>query len=39
VDEVRGGMLRHISERVAQLPHHFKNSSSYRRSLAEERPA
>ena len=39
VDEVRGGMLRHISERVAQLPHHFKNSPSYARPLAEERPA
>ncbi|SFO01789.1 phosphate:acyl-[acyl carrier protein] acyltransferase [Nitrosospira briensis] len=39
VDEVRGGMLHHISERVAQLPHHSKNSSSYSQPLAEESPA
>ncbi len=39
VDEVRGGMLHHISERVAQLPHSSKNSSSYPQSLAEESPA
>ena len=39
VDEVRGGMLHHISERVAQLPHHSKSSSSYSQSLAEESPA
>jgi glycerol-3-phosphate acyltransferase PlsX len=39
VDEVRGGMLGHISERVAQLPHHSKNSSSYPQPLAEESPA
>jgi glycerol-3-phosphate acyltransferase PlsX len=38
VDEVRGGMLRHISERVAQLPHQSMSSSSYTRSLAEESP-
>jgi glycerol-3-phosphate acyltransferase PlsX len=39
VDEVRGGMLGHISERVAQLPNHSKNSSSYPQPLAEESPA
>jgi glycerol-3-phosphate acyltransferase PlsX len=39
VDEVRGGMLHHISERVAQLPHHSKSSSSYPQSLAEESTA
>jgi phosphate acyltransferase len=38
VDEVRGGMLRHISERVAQLPHQSMSSSSYTQSLAEESP-
>ncbi|SEN45020.1 phosphate:acyl-[acyl carrier protein] acyltransferase [Nitrosospira multiformis] len=38
VDEVRGGMLRHISERVAQLSHQSMQSSSYRRSLPEESP-
>ena len=38
VDEVRGGMLRHISERVAQLPHQSMSSSSYTESLAEESP-
>jgi glycerol-3-phosphate acyltransferase PlsX len=38
VDEVRGGMLRHISERVAQLPHQAMQSSSYSRSLPEESP-
>ena len=37
VDEVRGGMLRHISESVAQLPHHPENPSSYPRTLAEEK--
>ena len=37
VDEVRGGMLHHISERVAQLPHQSMQPSSYNRSLAEER--
>jgi phosphate acyltransferase len=39
VDEVRSGMLNHISERVAQLPHHPENSSSYPRPLAEEKRA
>jgi glycerol-3-phosphate acyltransferase PlsX len=39
VDEVRGGMLGHISERVAQLPHLAENSSSYSRSLPEESTA
>lgn len=39
VDEVRGGMLEHISARVAQLPHHSKNGSSYSQPLAEESPA
>ena len=29
VDEVRGGMLRHMSEGVAQLPDHLKNPPSY----------
>ncbi|MDN5837070.1 MAG: hypothetical protein L0H12_06910, partial [Nitrosospira sp.] len=35
VDEVRGGMLRHISERVAALPHRPGGLSSYHRSLPE----
>jgi glycerol-3-phosphate acyltransferase PlsX len=39
VDEVRGGMLEHISARVAQLPHHSKNGSTYSQPLAEESPA
>ncbi len=39
VDEVRSGMLNHISERVAQLPYHPENSSSYPRPLAEEKRA
>jgi phosphate acyltransferase len=29
VEEVRGGMLHHISERIAQLPHHPLNSPVY----------
>ncbi|SEP15616.1 glycerol-3-phosphate acyltransferase PlsX [Nitrosovibrio sp. Nv6] len=39
VDEVRGGMLRHISERVAQLPHPGKNPDKYSPPLTEESPA
>lgn len=39
VEEVRGGMLGHISERVAQLPHLSESSSSYSRSLPEESTA
>jgi glycerol-3-phosphate acyltransferase PlsX len=39
VDEVRGGMLRHISESVAELSHHARGQSSYPRPLPEERPA
>ena len=38
VDEVRGGMLRHLSERVAELPHHPESLSSYSRSIPEEHP-
>lgn len=34
-DEVRGGMLRHISEGVAQLAH-ARNSPSYSSSIAEQ---
>jgi glycerol-3-phosphate acyltransferase PlsX len=32
-------MLNHISERVAQLPHHPEDSSSYPQPLAEEKRA
>jgi glycerol-3-phosphate acyltransferase PlsX len=39
VDEVRSGMLNHISERVAQLPAHPADSSSYPRPVAEENRA
>jgi phosphate acyltransferase len=39
VDEVRGGMLRHISESMAGLPHHARSPSSYSQPLPEERPA
>ncbi len=39
VDEVRGGMLRNISESVAELSHHARSPSSYPRPLPEERPA
>ncbi|MDQ3185650.1 MAG: phosphate acyltransferase, partial [Pseudomonadota bacterium] len=39
VDEVRGGMLRHLSERVAELPHLPKSSLPYSSPLPEERPA
>ncbi len=39
VEEVRGGMLRHISERVAELPHHPKDPSSYSCPLPEKRSA
>jgi glycerol-3-phosphate acyltransferase PlsX len=38
VDEVRGGMLRRMSEGVAQLPHHLKNSSSNPGSLTAASP-
>jgi phosphate acyltransferase len=39
VEEVRGGMLRHISERVANLSQPSRALSSYRRSIPEDRPA
>ncbi len=39
VDEVRGGMLRHISERVAQLAHQPRSPSLYSGSAVEERTA
>jgi phosphate acyltransferase len=39
VDEVRGGMLRHIRERVAELPRSPKSPTSYPPPLPEERPA
>jgi glycerol-3-phosphate acyltransferase PlsX len=39
VDEVRSGMLNHISERVAQLPAHPADSPSYPRPVAEENRA
>jgi glycerol-3-phosphate acyltransferase PlsX len=39
VEEVRGGMLRHISEQIAQLPHHAPGSPSYPRQMAEGRRA
>jgi glycerol-3-phosphate acyltransferase PlsX len=35
VEEVRGGMLRHISEQIAQLPHHAPGSPSYPRHVAD----
>ncbi|MBA4143237.1 MAG: phosphate acyltransferase PlsX [Nitrosospira sp.] len=37
VDEVRGGMLGHMSARVAQLPHHL-NPSSQLPPIGEENP-
>jgi glycerol-3-phosphate acyltransferase PlsX len=36
VDEVSGGMLRHISERVAQLQHHSRKAPSHLQSLPED---
>jgi glycerol-3-phosphate acyltransferase PlsX len=39
VDEVRSGMLNHISERVAQLPAHPADSPSYPLPVAEENRA
>ncbi|WP_074631669.1 MULTISPECIES: phosphate acyltransferase PlsX [Nitrosospira] len=38
VDEVRGGMLRHLSARAAKLPHQPESLSSYPRSMPEEHP-
>lgn len=35
VDEVSGGMLRHISERVAQLQHHSRKMPSHPQPLPE----
>ncbi len=35
VDEVSGGMLRHISERVAQLQHHSRKTPSHPQPLPE----
>jgi glycerol-3-phosphate acyltransferase PlsX len=36
VDEVSGGMLRHISQRVAQLQHHSRKAPSHLPSLPED---
>jgi glycerol-3-phosphate acyltransferase PlsX len=36
VDEVRSGMLRHLSERVAELPHQPENPPSYPRPMPKE---
>jgi glycerol-3-phosphate acyltransferase PlsX len=38
VEEVRGGMLRRMSEGVAQLPDHLKNPSANARPLTAASP-